>query len=159
MASPLRLKGYNSALEYSSSYSGGALVAPTPLSALAKIKLPSAKRAIVNTYDLATTSTITSTPQVKTSQPGWFDTDKIDVVAYFTQAQFTALLNLFEAGTEYYWQCTLAVASGQMTPANLQFPGYISEIGIDELNTDDDNLVMVPFSIKINDIATFTGGS
>ena len=161
MASPLRLKGYNTVLDYAATNVGiGGQNSATPLTSLTKIKFPNAKRSITNTFDIDTVGAVTGQTQVKTSQPGWIDCDKIDVTAYFTQAQYSALLTLFNNGTEYYWLATLPLAAGQVSlGAQLYWPGYVSEISVDEINTDDDNLIMVPFSIKVNDVVEFASGS
>ena len=155
MASPARMSGFTTALNYNSTFGGGY----TPLSSMMKITSPKAKVATVKTNDLGTLGTATGLGAVNTYQRGLADCGQLDAVAFFTQSQYATLLSFFEAGTELYWQIVLPKVGGQGTGANIIWPGFVMELGIDEINTDDENLVMLPFSIKVNDYPSYTAGA
>jgi hypothetical protein len=125
----------------------------TDLTDITSVHPPNPKRGDSKNTHLASTS------RTHTYQPSWIEPGECGFVGYFTQTQFNTLLGFFNTGTEYYWRVLLPLIDAQATNAYIAFNGYVNEIGLDEIKTDSDDLIMCPFKIKVSGLPTFSAGS
>ncbi len=149
MATPARMKGYGATLAYSTTVGG----AYTTLTGLKNFTPPAPKGARVKNHDL------NAATQVVTSQRGWIDPGEMPLTLYFDRAQYNTILGFLSTGVEYFWKVTFPMIGGESTASKLTAPGYVAEVKLDEISIDDENLVMLPIVVQLNDVPTFTPGS
>lgn len=144
-----KTKGYGSRLSYSAAGS-----TYTALTDMAAFTPPSLEYA-----DLKTTN-LESTDGVHEYQAGLGEPGEIPGTAYFTKAQFAALMALAgPASDNYYWKITFPLLSGESTASQIIARGHLKKISLDEINIEDDNKVMAPIAIKVTGKWAFTAAT
>lgn len=144
-----KMMGAGTTLSYSTT-SGGTY---TVLAAVKSITPPSPKRAE------ADATALDSPNMTREKMPSWANSGDCSFTAYFGKTQFAALLGFFTAATLLYWKVTFPMVGAEAAGSVFPFSGYVTEVGFDQISTDDQGIVMCPFKIAVTGLPTFTPGA
>jgi hypothetical protein len=93
--------------------------------------------------------TVLASPNaIKEYIPGWRELGELPFELLFTDDIFTDILALYNDNDAYYWKIIFPLVGAEVTGAQIITVGYLKAVGISELNTED-NGVMIPCSIKL----------
>lgn len=157
MTTPNRMIGAGATLAYATTKGGSY----TALTGLKNFTPPAPKRAVIKNQDLSTVSAVsgaTSTPII-TTQAGRAEPGDLPLTLYFDKAQYATVMGFLYTGTEYWWKASCPTISGESTPTYVKVPGWVKEVKIDEISIEDDNIVLVPIVLQLNDFPEITQGA
>lgn len=131
----------------------------TALATLKEIKPSTAKKSAPKVSCLASPLG-GSTPYHEFSPLGWVDPGEFEAEAFFTKAGYSAWLTLLQGNALVDIKLTFnKLASESVSGSTFVSAAAVTEQGLSPLNTDDDNIVMMPVKVKLSSTPTFTSGS